>query len=53
MSETANHEISIEPNSDLGKLLLVIVQSIGSLEPQAFVNVDVANAIRQADAIKS
>lgn len=42
-----------DPQSDLGKLLLAIVQSVGSSDPQAFLKVNVSNAIKQADEIKA
>ena len=42
-----------EPTTDLGKMLLVIVQAVGGLEPQAFVKVNVENALKQADGLKS
>lgn len=39
------------PQSDLGKLLLTIVQYLGALEPQAFVRINVMNALNQADRL--
>lgn len=38
-----------EPKSDLGKLLRVIVEEVGSQSPRAFEKIHVDNAIRQAD----
>lgn len=48
-SETKQEHTPIEPRTDLGKLLLAIVQSVGSSDPPAFLAVNVANAIKQAD----
>jgi hypothetical protein len=42
----------VRPRTDLGKLLLALVQSVGGLEPQTFVNVNVSKAIKQADSIR-
>lgn len=39
------------PHTDLGKLLLAMVQSIGAREPRAFVDVDITKALEQADAL--
>lgn len=44
-------EVVIEPKSDLGKLLLMLVQSVGTTEPRAFMDVNVENAIAQVDAL--
>ncbi len=38
------------PQTELGKLLKVIVQSIGGEQPMLFAKVDIAKAIQQADA---
>jgi hypothetical protein len=39
----------INPNTDLGKLLMVLVQEIGAISPLAFKEIDLLKAINQAD----
>lgn len=40
----------VGPQTDLGKLLEALVQSVGARDPRAFVDVDISKAIQQADA---
>lgn len=41
------------PQTHLGKLLEAIVQSVGARDPQAFLEVDIDKAIKQADGTAS
>lgn len=41
----------VEPKSDLGKLLMVLVQEVGSMSPLAFREINVRDAIEQADRL--
>lgn len=47
-----NRSSPYEPQTDLAKMLLVIVQEIAALAPLAFSEIDVSNALRQADGVK-
>lgn len=42
--------MSYEPKSNLGKMLRVIVEEVGAMQPQAFAKVYVDDALREADA---
>jgi hypothetical protein len=43
--------MNYEPQTELAKLLLVLTQEVGSLQPGAFNAVHVDNALKQADSI--
>ncbi len=44
-------EVKLEPKTDLSAMLLVIVEEIGSIAPMAFKDIDVQNALKQADEL--
>lgn len=47
--KTAEKEYGLK--SDLAKMLLVIVHEIGAREPQAFKEIDIIKALKQADIV--
>lgn len=53
MEDAAKAKAKECPQSNLGKLLLAIVQSVGGTDPRAFVEVDISKAIAEADALSN